>query len=90
MARHFEGAVLAAMTGAIDFPDDALSPQMLAGGFFYDADEFVAEDPAEAYVSLENFEVGVADARAQEADERLAGFRTGDGPFDDARLSIED
>ena len=90
MVGHFEGAIVAMVTDAVYLADHAFSAKLIVGAFLDDADEFVAEDPAKAHIPLDDFEVGVADARAQHADQRLAGSGPRDGPQDEARLFIED
>jgi hypothetical protein len=58
-------AVKAGRAGAIiciDFADD---PRVLRRAIFDNADELMTKDTAKAHVALDDFEIGIADAGAQ-------------------------
>ena len=61
----------------IDFADDAFADEVLRIGFDDFAHEFVARDAGESVIATPQFEIGVADAGLNQADEgeALGPFR---------------
>ena len=77
VAAQFAPAPLAAAAGQIDFADHAPAHQRAIVRFHHHADELVPRCAAKTVVAALELEVGVADAAAQQADEREASGAAG-------------
>jgi hypothetical protein len=72
-------APFAAATGEVDFTGDALAFPLRVIRLDHLADELVTRYSAEAVIASPEFEIGVADASAEEADECVSFGAAGTG-----------
>ena len=79
MPAQAAAAPLAVPARQVDFPDNAPANQAGAVRLHHLAHEFVAGRAAEAVVAALQFEIGIADARHQQPDQRKAFGTCGNG-----------
>ena len=72
-------ALNAAAAGAVYLAHNAFTHQLGGFRFRYYSYELVAQDPLEMHVSLDDLDIGVADAGRGDLDQRLPGPACGIG-----------
>jgi hypothetical protein len=77
VASESPGAPGASVTGQIDFADDAFAEQIRVIRLNHLAGEFVAGSAREIIIAALQFEVGIADASREKANEGKTGRRNG-------------
>ena len=85
-------APLAAPASQVDLADDAAAHERARVRLHHLADELVSRRSAEAVVAALQFEIGVADARAQQPDQRVSRLPARLGPvpdFDETVLQVD-